>query len=205
VCVFIWNHPKRREAFQSLKLQITNSPPEISSRLSFLHIHKVIKQKCDLTTQVPQHTKVLQCVAVCCSVLQCVAVCCSVLQCMWQCVALCCSLPAVSTDSSSSTYVYIYIYIYIHKKQLATRFPGVHVCVCVWECVMRVCVCVSRLCSWFFTSKGEFLKSQLATQFFTYTNSRADFWEVLPDGCTTKLIDMQVEILRIPLATLFYV
>ena len=43
-------------------------------------------------------TKVLQCVAVCCSVLQCVAVCGSVLQCVavccsvLQCVAVCCSV-----------------------------------------------------------------------------------------------------------------
>ena len=49
---------------------------------------------CHMPTRHPgkarrEMSKVLQCVAACCSVLQCVAVCCSVLQCVAVCVDVC--------------------------------------------------------------------------------------------------------------------
>jgi len=93
-------------------------------------------------------TRVLQCVAVCCSVWQCVAVCGSV----WQCVAVCCSVLQCDSRKIKQSGDTTHWYFDMHHMCDTTRHS------CAWHdsfiCTQKVtqtytlmlCVCVYDIC-----------------------------------------------------------
>ena len=104
-------------------------------------------------------TRVLQCVAVCCSVLQRVAVCCSVLQ----CVSGLHDLPCIQTSHLTTQWIKFL------KSQLAT--PSA-----MWK-NLKLRIFENLYWEGGLPDVLYILKSQLATQFAMQKNCRAHFWE----------------------------